>query len=236
MSSILAIILARKNSKGLKKKNIRKVKGKELIYWPIRAALKSKYIDDVIVSTDCKNIRKLSKKYGASTPFLRPKQFARDSSSSYEAIKHCLDYLRSKGIFYEYFLLLEPTSPLTNSEDIDRAFEKLFKNKKAKSIVSVSKTEATHPIFLSKLNNNKFLKPAFFKSFKFVRRQNLNDYFYFDGSLYISETKYYLKKKTFNHSKTLPIRLAKWKSIEIDCFNDLICVQALKKHEKKLQE
>ena len=62
MSSILAIILARKNSKGLKKKNIRKVKGKELIYWPIRAALKSKYIDDVIVSTDCKNIRKLSKK------------------------------------------------------------------------------------------------------------------------------------------------------------------------------
>ena len=69
-----------------------------------------------------------------------------------------------------------------------------------------------------------------------MRRQNLNDYFYFDGSLYISETKYYLKKKTFNHSKTLPIRLAKWKSIEIDCFNDLICVQALKKHEKKLQE
>ena len=74
------------------------------------------------------------------------------------------------------------------------------------------------------------------KKFRFVRRQDLKKVFYFDGSLYLSDTKYYLKKKTFNHNKTLSIQLEKWKSIEIDCINDLVCVEALKKNEKRLQK
>ena len=236
MSRILAIILARKGSKGLKNKNIKILNDKPLIYWPISAAKNSKYIDDVIVSTDCEKIAKFSKKFGANVPFLRPKKFALDKSTSFDAIKHCFDFLKKKNVFYKYFLLLEPTSPLTSKTDIDKAFSKFFKNKKAKSMVSVSKAETSNPVFLSKINKSGFISPLYYKKFRFVRRQDLKKVFYFDGSLYLSDTKYYLKKKTFNHNKTLSIQLEKWKSIEIDCINDLVCVEALKKNEKRLQK
>lgn len=236
MNKIAAIILARKGSKGLKNKNIRILRKKELIFWPINAAKNSKYVDDVIVSTDCPKIMKISKSFGANAPFLRPKKFARDKSTSFDAIKHCFDFFKEKKIFYKYFVLLEPTSPLTSNIDIDKAFKKFFENKRAKSLVSVSKAETSHPIFLSKKNKSGFISPVFYKKFKFVRRQDLKETFYFDGSLYLSDTQYYLKKKTFNHNKTLSIQLEKWKSIEVDCINDFLCVEALKKNEKKLQK
>ena len=233
---IAAIILARKGSKGLKNKNIRRLRNKELIFWPINAAIKSKYIDDVFVSTDCPKILKISKNYGAQVPFLRPKKLAQDKSKSFDAIKHWLNFLKEKKIFYKYFILLEPSSPLTNSKDIDKAFKVFLKNKKAKSLVSVSKAEISHPVFLSKKNKSGFITPFFYKNFKSARRQDLKEILYFDGSLYLSETKYYLRKKTFNHDKTLSIQLEKWKSVEVDCINDLICAEALKKNEKKLQK
>ena len=62
-----------------------------------------------------------------------------------------------------------------------------FKNKKAKSLVSVSKAETSHPVFLSKKNKSGFISPIFYKNFKFVRRQDLKEIFYFDGSLYLSK-------------------------------------------------
>ena len=89
--------------------------------------------------------------------------------------------------------------------------------------------------FFYQKNKSGFISPIFYKNFKFVRRQDLKEIFYFDGSLYLSETNYYLKKD-FNHDRTLPIQLEKWKSVEVDCINDLICVEALKKNEKKLQK
>ena len=193
MSRILAIILARKGSKGLKNKNIKILNDKPLIYWPINAAKNSKYIDDVIVSTDCEKIAKFSKKFGANVPFLRPKKFALDKSTSFEAVKHCFYFLKKKNVFYKYFLLLEPTSPLTSKTDIDKAFSKFFKNKKAKSMVSVSKAETSNPIFLSKISKSGFISPLYLKKFRFVRRQILKKHFTLMDHC-ISDTKYYLKK------------------------------------------
>ena len=74
---IICIILARGGSKGLKKKNLRKINGKPLIYYPIRDAKKTKLIDQIIVSTDDKKIAKTAAKYGAKVPFIRPKNFPR---------------------------------------------------------------------------------------------------------------------------------------------------------------
>lgn len=70
---VICIIPARGGSKGIKFKNLRKVCGKPLIYYPIKAAIKSRVCDKIIVSTDCKKIKKIAKKYGAEVPFLREK-------------------------------------------------------------------------------------------------------------------------------------------------------------------
>jgi CMP-N,N'-diacetyllegionaminic acid synthase len=100
----LAIILARKNSKGIKNKNLLKLGKKELFAWPIFAAKRSKFIERIIVSTDSLRIAKLARKYGAEAPFLRPKKFSKDNSTSYSAIKHCFDFLKKKNFFYKNFI------------------------------------------------------------------------------------------------------------------------------------
>ena len=86
---ILAIITARGNSKGLLNKNLRTLNRKPLIYYPINAALNSKFIDDTIVSTDSPKIAKISKKYGAIVPFLRPDIIAQDIITGiYTILRH----------------------------------------------------------------------------------------------------------------------------------------------------
>ncbi len=219
---IICIITARKNSKGIKNKNLKKINNKELIYYPIKAAKKSKLIDQVVVSTDSKRIANVSKKYGANVPFLRPRKFSGDNSKSFDAINHCLNFFFKKNLFYDYFVLLEPTSPFTTSKDIDNGIKKLLKNNKiAEALVTVTKVEQAHPNFLSKIKKNHIISPYQSKKFNFKRRQELSSLYYFDGSLYVSEVKSYLKKKTFNHNKTLAFELPKYKSIEIDDLTDL---------------
>ena len=86
---ILCTICARKGSKGLKNKNIRKIKGKHLIYYTIKQALKSKIFDEIVVSSDSKTILDLSKKYGVQNLILRKKKLARDNSPKIQGIKNC---------------------------------------------------------------------------------------------------------------------------------------------------
>src|SRR6056300_1213035 len=91
----IAIIPARSGSKGLPKKNIKLFAGKGLIAWSIEAALNSSVIDDVIVSTDSKEIADISKNYGVEVPFMRPKELATDESKSIDVILHALDYYKN---------------------------------------------------------------------------------------------------------------------------------------------
>ena len=118
---ILPLILARGGSKGLPKKNIKPLCGKPLIAWTIEQALGSHRIDAVVVSTDDTEIANQSKAFGAKAPFLRPKELARDDSPSVDAILHAVNWFESHGKHFDTVLLLEPTSPLRKSDDIDKA-------------------------------------------------------------------------------------------------------------------
>jgi len=116
---ILALIPARGGSKGLPGKNIKPLLGKPLIAWTIEQAKASKYVDRVVVSTDDDEIAEVAIRYGAEVPFLRPKELARDDSPTIDAILHALDFFSDKGERFDLLALLEPTSPLRDSEDID---------------------------------------------------------------------------------------------------------------------
>ena len=121
---ILAMIPARSGSKGIIGKNIKKIGGKPLIAWPIEAAKSSKYIDKIIVSTDSDEIASVALKYGAEIPYLRPTDLAQDKSTTYSVIKNILSYYKKLNEIYDYFVLLEPTSPLTTPKDVDEAMFK----------------------------------------------------------------------------------------------------------------
>ncbi|MDL2346093.1 cytidylyltransferase domain-containing protein [Campylobacter hyointestinalis] len=94
-NTFLAIIPARSGSKGLKDKNIKKLCGKPLLAWSIESANNSKYIDEIAVSTDSNKYLKIAKEYGVNTPFLRPKELADDTTTTFDSIKHTIDYYKN---------------------------------------------------------------------------------------------------------------------------------------------
>ncbi len=229
--TFLGIIPARGGSKGLPGKNIKELCGKPLIAWSIESGLKSKYLDEVIVTTDSKDIANIAKQYGASVPFLRPDVLASDTATSFDAIKHTIEFYKNEmKKEFDYIVLLEPTSPLREARDIDIAIEQLF-NSNADSIVGICKTEDQNPAFLVFKNEKDFISGYENHDMKVLRRQDIKDVYFFEGTIYISKTDVLLNKKTFYHENTIGYVVPKYKSLEIDDIDDFIMVEAIMKHK-----
>ena len=124
--TVIAIIPARGGSKGLPGKNIKPLCGKPLIAWSIEAGLASQYIDEVMVSTDSEEIANIAREFGASVPFLRPVELASDTATTLDAVKHVIEYYENEcNRYFDYIVLLEPTSPLREKDDLDMMLEKI---------------------------------------------------------------------------------------------------------------
>jgi CMP-N,N'-diacetyllegionaminic acid synthase len=148
---IICIILARGGSKGLKNKNLRKVSGRPLIYYPIRDALDTKIMDDIIVSTDDTQIAKCAKKYGAKVPFVRPKKLSGDFATTESCLKHALLYYEKiKKIKYDYGVFIGATDIFRDINWIIDGVRILNKNKKIESVFS---GHITHKNYWEKKNN-----------------------------------------------------------------------------------
>ena len=230
---IIGIVPARIGSKGLKFKNIKKLNSKPLIFWPIQCLKNSKYVDKIVLNTDSEKIRDLGLKMGADAPFLRPKHLATDNAKIANVIIHTLKFFQKQKIFYDYLLLVEPTSPLTTSKDIDNGIEVLekFKNK-ADSLITVAENVAGHPKFCVKLDNHQMLKKYDFK-FHNPNRQKLDKIYFYSGNFYLTKVKTFMKKKTFYHNKTKAIISSKAKSLEIDDELDFFIIEKIMKHYDK---
>jgi len=229
---ILAIIPARGGSKGLPNKNIRPLLGKPLIGWTIEQAKDSKYIDKIIVSTDDQEIANVTIQFGIKVDSLRPKELAQDHSTSMDVILYTISYLESQGETFDMVMMLEPTSPLRESTDIDNSIETLVNNINAESIVGICKVEGAHPSFLVKLESV-FLRGYINKDFKVMRRQEIDELYFFEGSLYLSYTDSLKERKNFYHNNALGYIVPKWKSFEVDDLTDFIIIEALLKAKKE---
>lgn len=224
---IIAIIPARGGSKGLPKKNILELNKKPLISWTIEKAIQSKLIDKIFVSTDSKEIAGVAERFGVKIPFLRPKEFAKDNSPSYEAIIHTLESLENIGEKFDYVALLEPTSPLRKKNDIDMAIKKLLDNEKVESLVSVGEVHMEHPIIIKKMDENGFISP-YINDVKSIHQRQQADKAYFPyGVIYLSKTQSYKTNKTFYLKKTLSYEIDRWQNYEIDDYIDFIIVEKL---------
>ena len=114
---MLAIIPARGGSKGLPGKNIKNFAGKPLIYYTIEAALGSKYVDRVIVTTDSQSIASIAKEYGAEVPFMRPNTLANDTASAIDVYLHTTEYvMKESQADLDKFMVLLPTAPLRTAK------------------------------------------------------------------------------------------------------------------------
>lgn len=180
---ILAWIPARGGSKGIKDKNIKDLNGKPLIAYTIEAARKSKYIDEVMVSTDSEVIADISREYGAWVPSLRPKELAGDTSKTIDAVLHTKKMLVELDRKFEVLCLLQPTSPLRTANDIDGAILR-YSNSGYRNVVAVSKVK-DHPILIRSVKEDGSLEPLLNQK-STCRRQDMVDYYRVNGSIYIN--------------------------------------------------
>ena len=140
---ILAIIPARGGSKGIKRKNLKLLKGKPLVAYSIKAGLNSKYVTRTVVSTEDNEIKEISLKFGAEVVD-RPDELAQDETKTAPVMYHTLKELEKSGYKPDYVVLLQPTCPLRDGEYTDKAFEFFFKNKDADSCFSGHTLGTTH--------------------------------------------------------------------------------------------
>jgi CMP-N-acetylneuraminic acid synthetase len=226
---VLALVPARKGSKGLPLKNVRMLHGKPLLQWPIAAARASRYVDRVVISTDDAQFAELGRAAGADAPFLRPPEFATDTAPSIAFIEHALDTLEAAGDRYDYLVLLEPTSPLTEAIDVDAALEALDAQRAvADAVVGVTPLVSAHPAFAVRTDDRGLLRPFQHETFAALpRRQDIEPLYSLDGSLYVSTVDALRRERGFCHARTLPYVTPRFKSFEVDDLVDFICIEAL---------
>ncbi len=218
-----AIIPARSGSKGLKDKNITDLCSKPLIAYSIEAALKSGEFEKVIVSTDSEKYSDISKKYGADV-LIRPNELAQDSTPTFDVAKDFIE--KTKEINADYFVLLQPTSPLRNANHIKEAIE-LFEQNYDKFDFLSSVTKAHHPaVLVHPLGENNSMK-YFDIDYSKYRRQNYKDYTP-NGAIYIAKIKEYLIQKHFYGAKSIAYIMDEISSVDIDNIIDLELVKIIK--------
>jgi len=214
--TFLAIIPARAGSKRLPDKNILTLSGKPLIAWTIEAGLKSKHLDEVMVSTDGKKIMEISKKYGAEIPFQRPAYLADDNATSIDVVIHTINFYKNDlKRKFDYIVLLQPTSPLRNSTDIDNSIEFLLQ-KEADAVISVCKTEHS-PLWTNILPPNLSMEKFLKEDIKEHQSRDLPDYYRLNGAIYICKTEKVLLEKTLFLNKNIyAFIMEQEKSTDID--------------------
>lgn len=224
---ILAIIPARGGSKGIPRKNIYPLAGKPLLAWSVEAALKSKYIDRVIVSSDDDEILEVAEKHGAE-PIRRPKAMAGDKSPFNLLIFHALDFLKKKENYIpDIVVYLQPTSPLRTSKDIDETLALL----KGETECAISVCEIENKILKAFLINKKgYLQGVSNNKFPFMNRQDLPKVYMPNGSIYVIKRQDFAKTGKLFTKETVPSVMQGDKNLDIDSMEDM------KKVEKILKE
>lgn len=222
---ILAVIPARGGSRGLPRKNIRLFGGKPLIAWTIGTALKSAYLDKVIVSTDDKAIAAVAERCGAEVPFRRPKALATDKAGMMGVVFHAIDYAEKTEGSYDLVLLLQPTSPLRSSSDIDNAI-RLFFTKHAGSIVSVCAVDH-HPYWSNALLRDGSMKRFVRRCTTHVTRQELVPHYRVNGALYLAAMDWLKRTKSFFGTRTYAYIMPRERSVDIDDMVDFKFAESL---------
>jgi CMP-N-acetylneuraminic acid synthetase len=220
----IALIPARGGSKGLKKKNLYPLHDKPLISWTIEAAKTSQSIENIFVSSDDNSILDIALKEGVHR-IVRPTHLAEDSSSMELVILDAIAQIEEQGIEFQYLILLQPTSPLRDSTDIDAACKK-FLQVNAGSLISVTNIDSS---VLKTLISDKqgFLSAAFEGKFPSMNRQELPSAYKPNGAIYIVKKELFLNNSTFLQQNTAMYEMEENKSIDVDLIEDIHKIEQL---------
>lgn len=234
-NKIIAVIPARGGSKRIPKKNIIGLNGKPMLAWTIEAALNSKYIDEVLLSTDDEEIAAIGKRFGAKVPFLRDSN-ADDHTPISLATIHALSQWENHGNDKpDIVVQLMANCPLRQAEDIDNAVRN-FIRKDYDFQISCFKYGWMNPWWAHQVESTGITKPVFPESMRLMRSQDQPTLYCPTGAIWIAKIKKLIEAQSF-YGPNYSFYPMHWiKAIDIDEYEDLemaeYFVRTLKKNQR----
>lgn len=230
--NILAVIPARKGSKGVKFKNIKKMNNTPLIAYTIRSARESKQFTDIVVSTDCKKIKAIAEDEGALVPFIRNTDLSNDSALAIPVIQDAVikmqDYTKKK---YDAICMLQPTTPLRSLEDYKNVINLLL-DKTIDSVISVVEVNQ-HPYKMVRMSSAQMLLPFLDWHTENPPRQTLPKLYTYNGAFYLTKYKILMNHNSFKGKNCKLYEMPESRSVNIDTQNDFLLAETIMKNLKK---
>jgi CMP-N,N'-diacetyllegionaminic acid synthase len=226
---ILGIVPARGGSKGIPRKNLAEVCGKPLIAYSIETGLQllaGGTLARCIVSTDDREIAVCATALGADVPFMRPASAATDTAKALAYVLHALDALESQDGVYDAVMLLQPTSPIRNTEAIVAAVER-FEISNSDSLISCYREEYINDLVMYDPQADGTLIPRNPLHNKGVRRQEHGPAMVRNGAVYVTRTPYIKKTGSLVCDRPILLEMSKLESIDVDAPEDLILLRAV---------
>lgn len=213
---VLAVVTARGGSKGIPHKNLREVAGRPLLAWSIAAGRTSRYIDRLVLSSEDDEIIAAALRLGCEVPFVRPPRLAADDTPGIEPVLHALEQLPG----YDYVVLLQPTSPLRISKDIDCCLE-LCEQQGAPACVSVRRSRE-NPCFTFCVGPDGRMSPVVSNGNHGGRRQDFPDFFVLNGAVYVAQPEWLKRTRSFVAEGAIAYVMPGERSLEIDEEDDFL--------------
>jgi CMP-N,N'-diacetyllegionaminic acid synthase len=224
---VLGIVPARGGSKGIPRKNLAPVAGRPLLAYTIEAALGSKRLSRVVVSTDDEEIAEVARALGAEVPFLRPAELAADDTPAVPVLQHAVRELEAEGWRADCIVCLQPTSPLRRAQHIDGAIDLLVREK-ADSVVSVIPVPHNfNPTSVLRLEAG-CLVPFLPDQPEILRRQDKPVVYARNGPAVAAMTyETLMRHGRLYGERNLPFSMAPEDSLDVDTAEDLTRLEAL---------
>ena len=223
----IALICARGGSKGLPGKNIRPLGGKPLISWAINTAKKVDRISKIVVSTDCDGIARIAKENGAEVPFIRPSDLAKDNSPEWSVWKHALEYLsKNKQMEIDGLVVIPPTAPLRNVDDINNCLDE-FEKGKVDIVITVS--EAQRNPYFNMIVNNKdgYSSLVIQPESRITRRQDAPVVFDMTTVAYVVRPQFLNESNSIFSGRVRSVCIPQERAIDIDTLLDFKVAESL---------
>ena len=218
-AKILGLIPARGGSKGIPRKNLAPFAGKPLIEHTFEAALGSRELDWVVLSTDDPEIADLGRKAGVMVPFTRPSGLATDTAPMVSVVEHAVTWMEDQeDMPNAAVMLLQPTSPLRQTWHIDEAVAE-FRKSDFDGVMSVCEVKE-HPYELISLAGEE-IRLAFNRPKALSRRQDFPEFYYVNGAIYLVLTSVLMRDHTLFPKRCVPYMMDRLYSLDIDSPLDL---------------
>lgn len=223
----LGVIPARGGSKTVPRKNISLLNGKPMIAYTIEAAHKSKKLSHFVVSSEDEEIINIAKDYGAPVPFVRPSELATDEAPTLPVVQHAVEQMEIiEDVIFDFIVLLQPTTPLRQPEDIDEALDKLIATG-ADSVISVCDVGAYHPARMRWIVDDQLIELPIREPKEMLRRQDLTPVYIRNGAVYAVKRDVVMKQNSMIGKISRPYIMQEIQSINVDSKLDYLLAEII---------